>query len=810
MIHTAVFVQDVTPKIPEEIAREMDAPTLSALEYDEIVSLLMRFAASDLGKRECERLRPLTDSVAVERLLSEVTALKEVIEGGAEVPLGGVVDLVPILERARVEGAILPPRDLLAVATSARASDALKRFFRGLEGRHSLLKEIGEEFAAPSTLFQEIERAIATTGEIYDAASSALKAVRQRMSRVREVVQERLEALVRRTELQDALQDDVITQRNGRSVILIRADGTGRVKGIVHDASQSRASLYVEPLEVVELNNELHVLVKEEKEEEEKVLGRLSDLVRGLHHELRNDVALQGRVDAISAKARLSCYLHGIPPRLNAEGKVRLMAARHPLLAQAELEGRGDAVVPIDLTLDRNQRILVISGANTGGKTVALKTLGLLSLMAQAGLHIPAAADSELTPFTEIFAFIGDAQDLQAHLSTFSSFIQWLNRVLAGLDQHVLLLIDELGVGTEYSQGAALAMGLLDYLREQGCYAVVTSHFNPLKAYAYRHEGVVNVAVEFDQDTLQPTYRLLYGRPGTSQTLLIAERLGLTKEILAGARGYQDEVHGRLEELMGRLESLHHDLEVERIETSRVREQAKKEHERVRRAAEEIRAKKRRIVDKAEEDGKKIIHSLEARLREVLKKAEERKGAPSALKGEVKRIQADFKSHFSHERPRAGEGKFSEGDWVEVLSLGKEGVVLGFFPDLGRAEISLGGIRVKAPLAELRLIAHDKETERQGKQTVAYHASVAASERAMYGELNVIGLRVEEALPQVDKFLDDALLQEFDRVHIIHGIGSGRLREAIHGHLKGHQWIRGFRGGELTEGGAAVTIVELR
>ena len=788
----------------------MDAHTLSSLEYHEIVSLLRGFTASGLGRRECERLRPLTDPVAVERLLAEVTALKEVIEGGAELPLAGIVDLDPILERARMERAILPPHDLLSVAASVRASDALKRFFRGLDERYSSLKGIGEAFAAPSRLFQEIERAIAPAGEIYDTASPELKAVRRKMRQVREVIQERLEALLRRTELKDVLQDEVITQRNGRSVILIRADGKGRVKGIVHDASQSRASLYIEPLEVVELNNELNVLVREEKEEEEKVLGRLSDLVRELHGELLSDTSLQGRVDAISARAQLSCYLHGIPPRLNTEGRVRLMAARHPLLVKAALEGRGGEVVPIDLTLDRNQRILVISGANTGGKTVALKTLGLLSLMAQSGLHIPAAADSELTLFTEIFAFIGDAQDLQEHLSTFSSFVQWLNRVLAGIDHTVLLLIDEIGVGTEYSQGAALAMGLLDYLRERGCYAVVTSHFNPLKAYAYRHEGVVNVAVEFDQDTLQPTYRLLYGRPGTSQTLLIAERLGLAKEILAGARRYQDEVHGQLEELMGRLEHLHHDLEVKRTEASRARERAAQEHERVRRAAEEIRTRKKRIIDKAEEDGKRIIHTLEARLREVLKKAEEGKGTPSALKGEAKRVEADFKGNFVHERPRAGGGEFTEGDWVEVIPLGKEGVVVGLSPDLARAEISLGGIRVKAPLEELRFISHGTETGSQDRQAVSYHASVATSERAMYGELNVIGLRVEEALPQVDKFLDDALMQEYDRVHIIHGIGSGRLREAIQGHLKGHRWVRMFRGGELNEGGLAVTVVELR
>jgi DNA mismatch repair protein MutS2 len=318
------------------------------------------------------------------------------------------------------------------------------------------------------------------------------------------------------------------------------------------------------------------------------------------------------------------------------------------------------------------------------------------------------------------------------------------------------------------------------------------------------------VAVEFNQDTLKPTYRLLYGRPGTSQTLLIAERLGLKKEVLDGARGYQDEVQGQLEELMGRLERLHHDLECQRAEAGRAREQAILQQERLRRAAEEIRARKKRIMDKVEEDGKRIIHSLDTRLREVLKKAEEENAAPSALKGEVKRIQADFRGHFPAERPRAGGGEFSEGDWVEVIPLGKEGVVLGLSSDPARAEVSVGGIRVKAPLEELRFISRGTATEKQEKRPVAYHASVESSGTAVRGELNVIGLRVEEALPQVDKFLDDALMQDYDRVHIIHGVGSGRLREAIQGHLKGHQWVRGFRGGDFNEGGQAVTIVELR
>jgi DNA mismatch repair protein MutS2 len=787
----------------------MDAHTLTSLEYNEIVSLLKGFASSELGRRECALIRPLSDPQQVTGLLEEVTALKEVLEGGADLPVHGMADSAPILQRTRIEGAMLPPPELLAIAASIRVSGSLKRFCRELEERFVPLKKIGEEFSAPGSLAQEIERAIGPGGEIYDEASPLLKEVRGKIKKIRGVIQERLETLVRRKELQEVIQDEVITQRNGRSVILIRADAKGRVKGIVHDYSQSKMSLFVEPLEVVERNNELNVLQREEREEEEKILRRLTALVRERREELLQDLALQARVDAIYAKARLSIYLHGAPPALNTEGRMMIMAARHPLLIQAQHEHRVDEVVPIDLHLNPGQKILIISGANTGGKTAALKTFGLLTLMACSGLHIPAAPDSEVNLFSDIFAYIGDEQNLQEHLSTFSSFAQWLNRVSDKVTDTSLLLIDEIGVGTEYSQGAALAMGLLDYIRRRGGYAVVTSHFNPLKAYAYRHDAVANVAVEFDQETLKPTYRLLYGRPGTSQTFLIAERLGLTGEILDGARGYQDEVHGHLEELMGELERLHRHLEEERAEATRAKEEAMQHRERLRRAGEEIKEKKAMIVERTEEEGKRIIHSLEAQLKDVLKKAEEGKGRAQALKGEVKRMREDFVGHFPKSRRRGGGEAIQEGDRVEVMTLGKEGVVVGLFHDPSRAEVSIGGIRVKAPLEELRFVSHRAAPEHK-EEKAALRVALESAGGVVHEELNVIGLRVDEALPKVDKFLDDALVREYGRVHIIHGIGSGKLREAIQGHLKDHRWVKAFREGEFKEGGPAITVVELR
>jgi DNA mismatch repair protein MutS2 len=505
----------------------------------------------------------------------------------------------------------------------------------------------------------------------------------------------------------------------------------------------------------------------------------------------------------------LSIYLQGAPPALNTEGRMMIMGARHPLLIQAQHENRVDEVVPIDLHLNPGQKILIISGANTGGKTAALKTFGLLTLMACSGLHIPAAPDSEVNLFSDIFAYIGDEQNLQEHLSTFSSFVQWLNRVSDKVTDTSLLLIDEIGVGTEYSQGAALAMGLLDYIRRRGGYAVVTSHFNPLKAYAYRHDAVANVAVEFDQETLKPTYRLLYGRPGTSQTFLIAERLGLTGEILDGARGYQDEVHGHLEELMGELERLHLHLEEERAEATRAKEEAMQHRERLYRAGEEIKQKKAMIIERTEEEGKRIIHSLEVQLKDVVKKAEEGKGRAPALKGEIKRIREDFVGHFPKSRRRGGGEVIREGDIVEVMALGKEGVVVGLFHDPSRAEVSIGGIRVKVPLEELRFVSRGAAPGHDDEQATI-HVALEAAGSVVYEELNVIGMRVDEALPKVDKFLDDALVREYGRVHIIHGIGSGKLREAIQGHLKDHRWVKAFREGEFKEGGPAITVVELR
>lgn len=785
----------------------MDAHTLSSLQYDEIVDLLKGYAASELGRRECEGICPTSNPEEAKRLLAEVTALRGVLDQGVELPLEGVVDIGPILQRARVEGAILTSEELLAIAASIRISSALKRIFCQLSDRFSPLVAIGRAFTAPLPLAHRIEGAITPAGGIADRASPLLWEIRGRIKEVREAIQRRLEELVRSRDLQDAIQDEVITQRNGRSVLLIRSDAKGRVKGIVHDYSQSRASLYLEPLEVVEYNNELQVLAREERLEEERILKGLTTEVRERVDWLVQDLALQGRVDAIYAKARFSIAIGGAEPMLNTEGRVRLLAARHPLLAHAAVKGERE-VVPIDLLLDPGQRILVISGANTGGKTVALKTLGLLTLMAQAGLHIPADKDSEVYVFQQIFASIGDEQDLQGHLSTFSSFIVWLNRILDRVDARSLVLIDEIGVGTEYAQGAALAMGLLDYIRERGGYAAVTSHANPLKTYAASHDGVVNVAVGFDEEGLRPTYQLIYGVPGTSLTLQVAQRLGLRGEVLERARCYQSEVQRDLEGLMEELVRLHHRLQREREDARCLREEALRQRERLARAAEQIKERKAKIFAQVEAQGREMIRSLEQRLKEVLRQAQQGEGKPAALKGEVKRIGGEFTAHFPRAQRQCGGGDIRVGDRVEVFNLAKEGVVLDI-ADPQRVEVSIGDIRVKTTLEGLRLVSRGKVAQQEGSDRGFPFIREGGGEDPLR-ELNVVGLRVADALPKVDKFLDDALLRDYEQVQIIHGIGSGRLREAIQEHLKGHRWVKGFRVGGPEEGGGGITIVQLR
>ena len=662
---------------------------------------------------------------------------------------------------------------------------------------------------APTELRVRIESCLNHNGEVKDDASTRLKELRRRLQQLRGRIHEKLEGLLRRKELFDAFQEEVVTQRNNRYVVLVRADCKGKVKGIVHDVSQSGMSLYIEPLGIVDANNELNLVLTQEREEEELILRSLSNVVRAHTDTLLDCMLTQGRLDVIAAKARLSEHLAGVEPAISQQGRVKLQSARHPLLTHRYSTSNDKQVVPVSVCLDDTSKILIISGANTGGKTVALKTLGLLSLMAQAGLHIPCDRDSEIPVFRQIHAYIGDEQDVSEDLSTFSSFIVWLNDIAKDVTEEALILIDEIGVGTEYSHGAALAMGLLDYLRERKAYAAVTTHFNDLKSYAFHHEGVTNVAVEFDEATLKPTYRLLYGVPGTSHTYLIAERLGLNEQIMRRAKAHENTVRNETDELIEELASLTTVLHREREEVGRLKRELLKEQEALRAASFELADRKKDVLRETKEEGRRIINSLRARLYQVLAKTEEGGYDPAQIKGDFKRAVNDHFIRPVHQPqiPRDYDA-IAVGDHVEIGSLGKQGFVVDVLPTHQRVRVSVEGMRVTAGLDDLKLIA-DGPGERR-EQGLGVQLDRPAAPDTAFRDLNVIGLRVGDALPKVDKFLDDAILQGWNEVQIIHGLGTGRLREAIQEFLRQHRAVRGFRGGEVTEGGGGITVVELR
>jgi len=505
----------------------MDDRSLKALEFYSILNLLSSFSLSPLGEKRAKALRPITDLRIIESRLTEVTEFQEILKEGKDPPLQGLKDIEPILRRLEVEGSVLQVQEILELEDQIKRCRELKRFFLKSEIEAPSLKEKVLQFSDLKSLEKEILHHLDPKGGLLDRASPTLSEIRHHLEKAREKAKGILETLLRQEELKPLFQEPLITLRNGRYVVLLKSEFKHRLEGIIHDQSHSQKSLFFEPLSVVSLNNEISILLAEEKEEEDRILKTLSEKLRTELPSFWNDLERLSELDLLYAMARFSLHLKGIRPQLNQTGKIDLKKARNPLLFfQDERK-----VVPIDLRLGEHQKILVISGANAGGKTVALKTLGLLILMAQSGLPIPAEEGSEMPIFKDLFAVIGDEQSVEGNLSTFSAHLLHVDEVLRRSGPHTLVLLDELGVGTNASEGCALAMGFLDRFKEKGASVVVTTHFEGLKAYGYLYPEVENVKVDFDEETMEPRYTLSYGASGMSNAFLVAEKLGISPEV---------------------------------------------------------------------------------------------------------------------------------------------------------------------------------------------------------------------------------------------------------------------------------------
>ena len=780
----------------------MDDRSLKSLEFYHLIDILKEYSVSTLGRKRCDALRPSKDLPLIQSRLAEVVELKKIFETEGEIPLRGLKDIEGIFQKLEVEGSVLDVRELLDLHEQVVLCRGLRRFFQRLDNvRASRLQEKISRLSYQKSLEKEILQAVNIKGEILDRASPALLDIRHRLGGVREKAKGVLESLLHQEYLQSIFQEQLITIRNGRYVLPIKSDAERRLDGIIHDHSQSRMTYFLEPFQVVPLNNEINLLIGEEREEEYRILADLSDKVREERQNLWNDFEILGELDLLYAMAKLSVRLKGISPLLNEEGKVEMKEARNPLLTLQ----RETQVVPITLRMGDGHRILIVSGANAGGKTVALKTLGLLTLMVQSGLPIPVAEGSQVGIFQDIFAVIGDEQNIEENLSTFSSHLLHVNQILEKAGPRSLVLLDELGVGTHAQEGCALAMGFLDRFRERGASVVVTTHFDRLKTYGYLHPDVENVAVEFDEKTLEPKYRLAYGSSGLSNAFLIAEKLGISAEVLGAARMHQDGSDEEVRQALEALGSLKRDAERERLEALRMKEEIGLERQRLKKIMETIKERRLEIYAKAEEKAKKAIQKVEEELKEWVRRRKEEKAPLSLRHKELQEIKDKFLPSFSKKGSSAMQGGLKVGERVRIESLRSDGILTSVVKPLNRAEVVTDKAKVTAPLSEIVQVTEEKEEPAQKSQTFLKGAVEEPS-----SQLNVMGLSVEDALSQVDKFIDQALLHGLEKVQIVHGVGSGRLRNAIGQYLKGHRAVKSFSPGETLKGGRGITIVELR
>jgi DNA mismatch repair protein MutS2 len=788
----------------------MDNRSLRVLEFYQLLEVLKTFSISPLGQKRCEALRPSTNLPLIQSRLTEVLELKEILETSGDIPIRGLKDIEEILKRVEVEGSVLNVQELLDVCKQIDLCKGLKRFFQKLKiVQAPRLQEKILRLSSLKTLEKEILQAINTKGEILDRASPALTDIRRRLGAVRERAKGVLEHLLHREELQSLFQEQFITLRNGRYVLLLKSDYKHRLKGIIHDQSQSRMTYFFEPLEVVTFNNEINILMGEEREEEDRILADLSNKVREERQNLWGDFEILGEMDLLYAMAKLTILLKGVQPILNESGKIDMREARNPILTLQ----KKDQVVPIHLRMGDGIRTLILSGANAGGKTVALETLGLLTLMVQSGLPIPVAEGGETAVFENILAVVGDEQNIEENLSTFSSHLLHLNQILGKAGPRSLILLDELGVGTHASEGCALAMGFLDRFRESGASIVVTTHFDRLKAYGYLHTDVENVAVEFDEETLDPKYTLLYGLSGLSNAFLVAEKLGVSEEVLRRARHHRDGGEEKVGLALETLERLKIDMEKERLHLLEMKGEVGLEQKRLRELLEGIKKKRQEIFSQAEEKAKKAAQKVEEELKDWVRQWKEEKAHSklSRLNVPRKEIQEVKERFFPSMRSKGNQmvsGGLKVGEHVKILSLRSHGVVTSIEEVGGQVEVMTEKATVKTSLSDI-IKGMDKEEE--GAMEAPQGQSL--SERDVGekpSQLNVIGLTVEDALPRVDKFIDQALFHGLEKVHIIHGVGSGRLRDAIGKYLHGHQGVKGFAPGESMRGGRGITVVELR
>lgn len=791
----------------------MREKTLRVLEYYKIIERLSGKAESSLGKSIIEKMVPEVELELVEKLQSETDEAVKVLTRRGSPPLGGIADVNAEVNLAE-KGGVLSPRAILRIGGTLRASRKVKNFLfkEEIEAVElESIKSLVSDLVPYREVEAEIENAIIGEEEIADSASSELKSIRRQIKSKNDGIRSKLNSIINSAHYRKYLQDAIITIREGRYVVPVKQEYRSEFKGIIHDQSSSGATLFIEPMDIVNLNNQLKELKLKEKAEIERILAELSAMVGEIAFDIKSNLKILGKVDFIFAKGKLSLDMMGIKPIVNADGFIDLKEARHPLIDSKE-------VVPTNFHIGNGLDTIVITGPNTGGKTVTLKTVGLLSLMAQSGLQIPANHGSTVGIFKNVFADIGDEQSIEQSLSTFSSHMTNIVDMLDNLEENSLVLFDELGAGTDPTEGAALAISILDYLQQRDIRTVATTHYSELKIYALSTEGVENASVEFDIQTLRPTYRLLIGVPGKSNAFEISKRLGLGDYIIDKARELISKEDIEFEDILSNLERDRREAEKAREESVKSQEELERLRRELSEQKKKLQSSKEAILIEAKREAKRILSNAKSQsdtalkdIREVWDEIEQEKknrleNAKVKLKSGLDDIDTGMTEKIISKVSSRPLKEVQVGEEVRVLSFNQDGTVLSKVDGDGNVQVQIGVMKITVPLNTIEKIGKKTKVE-----TSNYAKSMIKNKsNSIKPEIDIRGQNIEEASIELDKYLDDVYMSGLKEVTVIHGKGTGALRAGIEKMLKKHRHVRSHRLGAYGEGGMGVTVVELK
>ena len=794
----------------------MNPKALKTLEYNKIIDKLTEFAGSALAKEMCRNLQPSTDLYEIQALQKETSdALSRIYQKGA-VSFRGVRDICGSIKRLEI-GAIIGINELLSICSLLEVCSKVKAYSRNDRDPdfEDSLEAMFQALQPLTPVSSEIRRCIASEEELNDDASPALFKIRRSMRQINDKVHAQLQTMVNgsaRTYLQDA----VVTMRNGRYCIPVKAEHRGQIPGMIHDQSSTGSTLFVEPMAVIKLNNDLRELELKEEKEIEMILATLSARCGEETEALRDDLDLLTKLDFIFARAQLSRSMNGTQPDFNEEGRILIKKGRHPLLDKKK-------VVPIDIQLGKDFELLIITGPNTGGKTVSLKTVGLFTLMGQAGLHIPAFDHSELSVFHEVFADIGDEQSIEQSLSTFSAHMTNTVSILKEADDRSLVLFDELGAGTDPTEGAALAIAILSNLHRRGSRVMATTHYSELKVFALSTPGVENGCCEFDVETLRPTYRLLIGVPGKSNAFAISQKLGLSQDIIEEAKTHLTKQDEDFEDLLADLEQKRVTIEQERDQINSYKEEIRELKQRLESKQEKLDLSRDKILREANEQARNILQEAKDYADTTIRNFQKYGKAAGVSAKDMEKERGKLREKMStvdkklsakNAAPKKSHKQLTAkdlhiGDSIKVLSLNLKGTVSTLPDAKGNLFVQMGILRSQVNIRDLEKLDDTVITGGNFSKTGSGKIKMSKS-ASVSTEINLLGKTVDEAIMELDKYLDDAYIAHLPSVRIVHGKGTGALRKGVHNYLRRQKHVKSYRLGEFGEGDAGVTIVEFK